>query len=151
VSLDGVYGATWLLNGGAFDQTYVGSSLVVAGSLSNNGAWVVASVLSPSQFTTVAPPTPEVFPAAFTASFMPPGFVAIVPDTMNDWLLYAELFAAITVLDKQNLDSTALQARLAQEKARIVAARAGRRDQPYQVPMRRPRAGGPRGGGGWGT
>lgn len=145
---DGIYGATWVLNGGAFDQTYVGQALTITGSASNNGSWVVASVIAPTQFTTVATPTPEIFPSTVVATFLPPGTVGVVPDTMNDWLLYAELFAAIAILDKQNLDSTALQARLALERARIVAARAGRRDQPYQVPMRRPRAGGPRGG--WG-
>lgn len=147
-SPDGVYGTTWIMNGGAFDSSYIGQAMTIAGSTANNGAWTVASVLSPISFTTVAPPAPEIFPSTMVATFLPAGTVGTVPDTMNDWLLYAELFAAVTVLDKQNLDSTALRARLATETARIQAARAGRRDQPYQAPMRHPRRGGGRFGGG---
>lgn len=144
ITADGIYGTTWVMNGGAFDATYVGQALNVTGTVHNNGAWVVATVLSATSFTTVATPTPEVFPSTMVASFQPAGTVAFVPDTMNDWVLYAELCAAVTILDKQNLDSTALQARREIEKARIVAARAGRRDQPYQAPMR-PRMRGGRG------
>lgn len=147
---DGVIGTTWTLAAGNFDSTYVGLQMTVAGSTFNNGTWVISSVLGPTQFTTVATPTPEAFPSTMTATFQPPGTLTAVPDTMNDWVLFAELFAAITVLDKQNLDSSALTVRLEKERARILAARAGRRDQPYQAPMRRPRAGGYRGGGGGG-
>lgn len=136
MSLDGVYVTTWLFNAGAFDSSYVGLTMTVAGSAHNDGAWVVAAVLSPTQLQTVAVPTSETFGSNVTATFQPPGTVAFVPDTMNDWVLYAELYAAITVLDKQNLDSSALKERLALETKRIQAARAGRRDQPYQAPMR---------------
>jgi hypothetical protein len=148
VSLDGIYGATWLFNGGAFDQTYVGQAMTVIGTAHNDGAWVVASVLSSKQLTTVATPTPEIFASNVTATFLPAGTLGVVPDTMNDWLLYAELYAAITILDKQNLDSSALKERLAIETKRIQAARAGRRDQPYQAPMRPRRRGRTWGGGG---
>lgn len=133
---DGIIGTTWRLSNGSFDATYIGLSMTVAGSIHNNGSWVIGTVLSPTTFTTVATPTPETFTSATSATFQPAGTVPLVPDTMNDWVLYAELCAAVTILDKQNLDSTALQARREIERARIVAARAGRRDQPYQAPMR---------------
>lgn len=147
MSLDGVYGGTFLFNAGAFDQSYVGLTMTITGSAHNNGTWTVATVLAPTMLTTVATPTSETFTSAVVATFQPPGTLGAVPDTMNDWVLYAELYAAITILDKQNLDSTALKERLVLETKRIQQARAGRRDQPYQAPMRPRRVR----HGGWGS
>lgn len=137
--VDGVLGTTWTLGNATLDQSYVGAAVTITGSAISNSTWIIASVLSPTTFTTTLPPQgDEIFPVGMVASIQPAGTVYSVPDYLNDWVLFAELDAAVTVLDKQNLDSSKLQGRREQQVKRIDAAARARRDQPYQVP-RRPR------------
>lgn len=129
---------SWVFNGADFDDIAVGGTIVVAGSEGADGTYTISGGGAHTVFTTTGPASSEAFLAGVTVTYQPPGTVYSVPAFLNDWILFAELDAAITILDKQNLDSLALQRRRAQQEKRIQAAARARRDQPYQVP-RRPR------------
>lgn len=137
--IDGVLGAVFTLGNATLDSSYVGAAVTITGSAISNSTWIISAVLSPTTFTTTLPPQgDEIFGTGVVASIQPVGTLGAVPDYLNDWVLFAELDAAVTILDKQNLDSSKLQGRREQQVKRIDAAARARRDQPYQVP-RRPR------------
>lgn len=136
------------------DPSYVGGKLVVSGlpGSTNNGSFPITGIVLPHTLVTGGQAlTDAVFDASSPYSYMvvqaqPIATSATVVDSLNDWVLFAELDAAVAILDKQNLDSSAIQGRRAQQEARIEAAARARRDQPYQVPMRRRRGSAWRGG-----
>lgn len=129
----------WTFNGLDFTDIPVGSTIVVSGSETSDGTYTVASGGGHLITTTSGPVASEAFAPGVTVQYQPAGTVYSLPDALNDWILFAELDAAVAVIDKQNLDSSAVQGRRAQQEKRIQAAARARRDQPYQVPMRRRR------------
>jgi hypothetical protein len=146
---DGVSGGVWTLQAATLDATYVGATMTIAGSVSNNGAWVIASVLTPHTFTTTATPVTEAFANTVTATFQPANTIATLTDTLQPGALWLELFMAISVIDKAEQESSPLQVRLAAQTKRIVDAMRYKQDEPKQVPLASGRHRGRHHGGGW--
>lgn len=145
MTMDGINSGVWTLQNAAFDSTWIGTSFVLAGSLLNNGTWTIATVISPTKFTTVATPTNEVFTSLVSMTVQAPGTIAELTDTLQPGALWIELRMAIAILDKSGEDSSALQVRLQAETKRIVDAMRYKQDEPKQVPLANQR----RGLGGW--
>jgi len=150
----------WFFLNGAFTSQDVGATVTPdfgAPNVAYNVPYTVNTVLA-STTISVDETIPGGFtnPASGTVSvvYQPTGTLGALPQVFAPWQLYVKTFAAISVLTSFNESADALQARLAQETARVKRMAERRESGLRQIPI----LGGGRGvdspnfdsGGGWG-
>lgn len=123
------------------------ATLTVALTTPNNifdGTYPILATLSPpnSSFPEIGTALPAdstgwTGPEAGAASitYQPVGTLAALPRVFAPWQLYVKTFAAISVLTSFNENADALQARLAQETARVKRMAEKRESDLRQVPI----------------
>lgn len=131
------YGS-WAFTNGAFDQTFVGAAMTIAGASQpgNNGTFIITAVDSATSVrTAVTGLADELLGVGVTCSIQPAGTVDLLPQIMAPWYEYIQVAAAIAVKDKIEQDTADLEARLQRLTARITSMAANRMEEGGQIAM----------------
>lgn len=133
----------WLLGAGAFVAEDVGRTLLPAFAAPNE-AWNIEYEITDFFSATAVGVTPD--PNAIGVFTSPPsgdwnvyeqpaGTIAALPQVFAPWQLYVKTFAAISVMTSFQEDTSQLQARLAQETARVKRMAELRQSDLRQIPI----------------
>lgn len=123
-------------NGSAWDQTYVGATLIIANSSNgNNGSYPIFSVADNADITVTGTLAAE-SGTGVTATVQPAGTTDAFNTVMEPWVLYPEIHAAISIRTSRQQDTSDLQPKLLQLKQRIATATANRTEEVSQSPLR---------------
>lgn len=133
--IDGFYLGVWTMGNAALTQAFVGLSITIAGTASNNGVYVIDTVISATSFTTTAGGVSEIFGPSATMTYQPLGTVPVLDQTLTNWQEFVDIRAAIKVLTKREMDTTSLQADLQALTVRIHAMSANRSEEPSQAAL----------------
>jgi hypothetical protein len=127
---------TWVFHDVDTSLMAAGTLVTIAGSVSSDGTYTVATIVNDHAFTTTETvPDFETFLPGVTVTFQPAGTVYRLTDTLQPGALWIELFTAASILDKAEQDSGPLQGRLAQQTKRIQDSMRWKQDEPRQVPL----------------
>jgi hypothetical protein len=137
---DAVVAATghWTFTNGAFDSTYVGAAMTIAGAANagNNGTFIITAVISATVVVTaITGLVNETFGGGVTDSFQLANTSNTLDVTLSNWEEFIDVRAAIKVLTKREMDTTSLQSDLLALTQRIKAMAANRSEEPSQVPL----------------
>lgn len=120
-----------------FDSTYIGQSITITGTVSNNGTFTIATVVSPTHITVSQSLTGESFPSTTTYSSQPAGTIGTLPAKLVPWSLYLRVHASIAVRTKQQKDTSDLEAKLQQQDTRIQKMAPNKTQSVMQAPITR--------------
>lgn len=129
-----VAGNVWSLQGASLDQSYVGATLTITGTVSNNGIFTVAKVLSPTTFLVKETTTAEVFPQAVHAVFQLPGTFDLLPQMFLPWHEYITVKGALSLKEKIEQDTSDLSMRLAVISKRVEEMATNRVEEGGTIP-----------------
>ena len=128
---------SWFFINGAFDSTYVGATMTVTGTASNNGTFTVLSVTDATDIVTDCTVLSENFGTAATITFQPANTINDLPQIFVPWYEYIQVHAAIAVKDKIEQDTSDLEARLANLTQRIQSMASNRMEEGGQIALAR--------------
>lgn len=122
-------------NNAAWDQSYVGASLVIANSSNgNNGTYAIASVADNANITVTGTLTAE-SSTAVTATVQAAGTTPALPALLSPWALFLKVHASIAIQTARKQPINDLQTKLAEQLARITAMAKKRSEGPQQAPI----------------
>lgn len=133
------------VNAAVFDETFVGATITIAGSASNDGQWVVASVQDAHTVILVdagGALVNEIFGSGVTLTYHLANQVTELPPALVPWALFLKLHASLAIRQSRQQDLGDFPGKLERQRARAVAAAKTRTEGVTQPPVTRRRWGG---------